>query len=244
MNRTAEIALERRVFFAFVALLTGAGPGGRWAIAQSVAEKPNLLVLKKKEATRFILKQPTPEYPALARMNYIQGNVRVLVTVGEDGNVSEVHVVTGHPFLALAALKAVSNWVYEPAGQRRGPREFMTFVDVRFSLQFKQTEQMPRTPERDLKRQIHPPKLLEKPADSSHAIHVPLRVLVGPEGDAVDSLPLEAGSPLLAKARRIVDGWRFQPARWGTLPVPWYLDVDVPVESWPAAQTAADTAGR
>jgi TonB family protein len=177
-------------------------------------------------------------------MNYIQGKVRVLVTVGEDGNVSEVHVVKGHPFLALAVLKAVSNWVYQPAGQRRGPREFMTFVDVQFSLQFKQIEQMPREPELDLKRQIHPPKLLEKLADFSHAIHVPLRVLVGPEGDAVDSLPLEGDSTLLAKARRIVDGWRFQPAHWGTLPVPWYLDVDVPVETWPAAQTAADAGGR
>jgi hypothetical protein len=104
---------------------------------------------------------------------------------------------------------------------------------------------MPSQPERDLKRQIHPPKLLEDPEaeGSHHAPHVRLRILVGPEGDVVDSLPLGGAGPLLAQARRIVDCWKFQPAHWGALPVPWYLDVDVPVENWPRAQCAAETAG-
>jgi TonB family protein len=232
------------MFLAFAALLLGGGSGARATFAQSGVDDRNRVVLDQKKAIQFLVQQPVPEYPALARMNYIQGKVRVLVAVGEDGSVSEVHVVKGHPFLALAALKAVSNWLYRPAGQRSGPPEFMTFVDVRFSLRVRRLEQVPREPERDLKRQVQPPKLLERPADSSHATHVRLRVLVGPEGDAVDSLLLDGGTQLLGKARRIVDGWRFQPARWGTLPVPWYLDVDVPVETWPAAQSAADTAGR
>jgi TonB family protein len=220
------------------------GLGGQRASAQPAPDKPDLVVLKQKAASRFILRQPAPKYPAVARMNYIQGKVRMLATVGEDGNVLEVHALEGHPFLALAALKAVSNWLYRPADQRNGPREFLTIVEVHFSLHFKRLEQVPSTPERDLKRQIHPPKLLERPADSAHAVHVPLRVLVDSQGDAVDSLPLEEGSPLLAKARRIVDGWRFQPARWGALRVPWYLDVDVPVETLSAMQSAAETGGR
>ena len=244
MNRTANIAFQRRLFLAFVALLLGGGPGGRPASAQSGVDDRKLVVLSREKATRFIVQQPIPEYPTLARMNYIQGKVRVVATVGQDGNVSEVHAVQGHPFLALAALKAVSNWLFRPAGQRSGPPEFMTFVDVHFSLHFRQLEQVPREPERDLKRQIQPPELLDRPADSSHASHVRLRVLVGPEGDALDSLPLDGGTRLLGRARRIVEGWRFQPARWGALPVPWYLDVDVPVDSWPAAQSAADTASR
>jgi len=238
------MALARGCLFACLALLVALSPAGQRASAQSVPSQPNLTVLNKKIAAQFILQQPAPEYPAVARLNYIQGKVRILVTVGEDGNVLEVHALKGHPFLALAALKAVSNWLYRPADQRSGPREFMTLVDVQFSLHFKQIEQVPRTPESDLKRQIHPPELLETPARSSHTLHVPLRVLVGPQGDAVDSLPLEEASPLLAKARRIVDGWRFQPARWGTLPVPWYLDVDVPVDAWPGVQSAAEAGGR
>jgi TonB family protein len=244
LNRTAKITLAGESSFVCLALLVTVGVGGQRASAQSAPNQPGMVVLKKKVAARFILKQPAPKYPALARLNYIQGKVRVLVTVGEDGNVLEVHALKGHPFLALAALKAVSNWLYRPADQRNGPREFMTVVEVQFSLRFKQIEQVPRTPESDLKRQIHPPELLEKPAATSNAIHVSLRVLVGPQGDAVDSLPLEEATPLLAKARRIVDGWRFQPARWGTLPVPWYLDVDVPVDTWPAVQSAAEVGGR
>ena len=240
----AKMALARRGSFAAAALLLTMGLGGQRAAAQSAPDKPNLVVLKRRVASRFILRHPAPKYPAVARMNYIQGKVRMLVTVGEDGKVLEVHALKGHPFLALAALKAVSNWLYRPANQRNGLREFMTVVEVRFSLRFKHLEQVPSTPKRDLKRQIRPPKLLEKPASSSQAVHVPLRVLVDAQGDAVDSVPLEEGSPLLAEARRVVDGWRFQPARWGALPVPWYLDVDVPVETWSAMECAAEAGGR
>jgi TonB family protein len=239
-----KLALKCRFCVASAALLMGVGLGGRPAAAQSLVGEHSLVVLNQKEAIQFLVRQPTPEYPALAKMNYIQGNVRVLATVSEDGNVSEVHAMSGHPFLALAALKAVSNWLFRPARLRNGPSEFMALVDVHFSLRPRKIEQMPREPERDLRRQVHPPKLLEKPTDSFHATHVRLRVLVGPDGDAVDSLPIDGGTQLLTKARRIVDGWKFQPARWGALPVPWYLDVDVPVESWPAAQSAADAAGR
>ena len=32
----------------------------------------------------------------------------------------------------------------------------------------------------------------------------------------------------LSEARQVVDGWTFRPASWGTLAVPWYLEVDVP----------------
>jgi len=231
------------MFLALAALLLGGGSGVGAAFAQWGGEDRNLVVLDQKKAIQLLVQQPVPEYPPLARMNYIQGKVRVLLAVGEDGSVSEVHVVKGHPFLALAALKAVSNWLFRPAGQRNGPPEFMTFVDVRFSLRVRRLDQVPREPERDLKRQVQPPRLLARPADSLHATHVRLRVLVGPDGEAVDSLPLDRGTRLLGKARRVVDGWRFQPARWGALPVPWYLDVDVPVETWPAAQSAADTPG-
>lgn len=240
----ASSALARQFLFASLALLMGVGLGARRASAQTVGDEHDLVVLNEKRAHKLLLRQSTPEYPTLAKMNYIQGNVRVLATVGEDGNVSEVHVVRGHPFLALAALKAVSSWLFRPALLRSGPPEFMTFVDVHFALHSRKIERMPREPERDLGRQVQPPKLLEKPTDSLRATHVRLRVLVGPEGDALDSLPLDESAWLLAKARRIVDSWRFQPARWGALPVPWYLDVDVPVESWPAARSAVDTAGR
>ena len=72
MNRTANIAFQRRLFLAFVALLLGGGPGGRPASAQSGVDDRKLVVLSREKATRFIVQQPIPEYPTLARMNYIQ----------------------------------------------------------------------------------------------------------------------------------------------------------------------------
>ena len=30
------------------------------------------------------------------------------------------------------------------------------------------------------------------------------------------------------EARQLVDCWKFLPARWGTIAVPWYLELDVP----------------
>jgi TonB family protein len=243
LNRTARNALELRSFITFGALLLGMGAAWQRASAQPAPDEPDPLLLKKEIAAQYVIKVSAPKYPILAKMNFIEGKVRVLVTVGEDGSVLAVHIVKGHPFLALATLKAVRDWLFRPAVQRGGPKEFMTFVDVRFSLRFKEIRSRPATPELDLRRQILPPQLLEQPADSSHATHVRLRVLVGPQGKALDATPLDKNTPLLGKARRIVDHWKFQPARWGALPVPWYLNVDVPVETWSAARGAAGAGG-
>jgi len=53
-----------------------------------------------------------PEYPPLAKMARVQGDVALVVTVDEDGEVADVKVVSGHPLLVKAALDAVSQWRY------------------------------------------------------------------------------------------------------------------------------------
>ncbi|MBZ5514254.1 MAG: energy transducer TonB [Acidobacteriia bacterium] len=240
----ARIAFHQGFLLAPLALLLGLAPNVRLVAAETLTDAQDLTVLTEKKATKLLVKQQVPEYPAVARVNFIQGDVRVIATVDEAGTVSEVHVVSGHPFLALAALKAVGKWLFLPAHKRQGPREFRTYLDIRFALRSNRIEEMPPEPERDLKRQIRPPVLLERLSHPFHAISIPLRVLVGPKGEVVDSVPLEAAIAGLAEARRIVDRWKFQPARWGALAVPWYLDVDVPVERWSAARTPGDSPGQ
>ena len=237
-------------------------PGGRWyslgplalgaacwlgilpAAGQVPSDDADPVFLDARRAAKFAVRQEKPEYPPLAKLNYIQGLVRVQVVVTKEGRVQEAHVVRGHPFLAVAALKAIRNWLFRPAKARPGPEEFQTYVDVNFSLRFKKIDQVPRQPEKDLTRQVRPPEVLERSAGSANAASVRLRLLVSSEGRILDSQVLEGRARYVAEARQLVAHWKFRPARWGALPVPWYLDVEVPVEGWPAARAAADACGQ
>jgi TonB family protein len=197
--------------------------------AQTGSPAPDAVLLDSKSASRMLLDEVKPEYPALAKVNYIQGAVRMQLRVTREGRVVEAHVVRGHPFLAEAALQAVRRWMYRPLRRGSQATEFSTFVDVRFALHGKKIDQMPPQPERDLDRQVRPPVLLRKPAGSWSPGSVRMRVLVGAKGQTLDSEPL-AGTPShFAAARHQVEQWTFRPARWGNHPVPWYLDVDVSV---------------
>lgn len=199
--------------------------------AQSDPAAP--IELSRKAASKLLLTQVKPEYPPLARVNYIRGQVRMQVKVARSGRVSDAHVLYGHPFLAASALAAIRRWVYRPFVTRAGPTEFQTLVDVNFALRTSNVEHMPPQPERDLTRQVRPPEVLVKPDQKSTA-SVHLRVLVGDAGEALDSTPLAGFVSGYEAARKQLEQWRFLPARWGNLVVPWYLDVDVPVEDPPA----------
>lgn len=53
-----------------------------------------------------------PEYPPLAKLARIGGDVVLTATVDEEGNVTNLEVVSGHPLLVKAALDAVRQWKY------------------------------------------------------------------------------------------------------------------------------------
>jgi len=55
---------------------------------------------------------------------------------------------------------------------------------------------------------------------------------------------MAGAASLIDEARDNVSHWKFRPARWGTLPVPWYFDADVPVQGWHALRSAADPGGQ
>lgn len=227
-----------------LALLLGCGV---WILPAAAKDPPaieGVETLDPKKAAKLVVKREVPEYPALAKVNFIQGSVRMMVKVTDQGQISEAHVVVGHPFLAVAALNAIRKWLFRPAKARLGPAEFQTYVDVNFALRFKKLEQLPNKPERDLLRQIHPPELVEKSLDPAAAAIVRLRLLVSAEGSVLDSAPLLGNTPFVEEARDSVSRWKFRPAYWGALAVPWYLDVDVPVQGWRATRSAADPGGQ
>jgi TonB family protein len=226
-----------------LALVAGCWLGIVPVAGQVPAGDADPVFLETRRAVKFVLKSEKPEYPPLAKVNYIQGKVRVQVVVTREGSVQEAHVVRGHPFLAVAALQAVRHWLFRPAMARPGPEEFQTYLDVNFSLRVKKVGQLPERPEQDLTRQVRPPEVLERPESSAKATSVRLRLLVSPEGGILDSQVLRGRARYVAEARELVAHWKFRPARWGAISVPWYLDVEVPVEGWPAAQATAGAGG-
>jgi TonB family protein len=76
---------------------------------------------------RKVIRQERPEYPALADKMALHGTVKLKIWISADGTVRRLEYIGGHPLLAEAALKAVKNWKYEPAG-----KESTSTVELRF----------------------------------------------------------------------------------------------------------------
>jgi protein TonB len=81
-----------------------------------------------------LIRKVTPVYPALAKQARIQGTVRFQVTIGTDGAVRSLQLISGHPLLVEAARNAVQQWVYQPTLVNATPVEVITTVDVNFAL--------------------------------------------------------------------------------------------------------------
>jgi TonB family protein len=76
----------------------------------------------------------TPLYPPEAKEARVQGTVRMTVTVGNDGKVTDVQLVSGPDLLVQSAMEAVWHWVYRPTLLNGEPVEVLTQVDVNYTL--------------------------------------------------------------------------------------------------------------
>jgi TonB family protein len=77
---------------------------GRVVLTSHVPHAPEDLVINRVE----------PQYPYIALCDGIQGDVVLAVQVGPEGTVKNVGLVSGHPYLASAAIEAVRQWRYRP----------------------------------------------------------------------------------------------------------------------------------
>ena len=81
-----------------------------------------------------LVQKVNPMYPQQARVQKITGSVVIDATIGPDGSVRKIAVVSGVPILASAAANAVREWRYTPAmldGKRTEAQQRVTVV---FSL--------------------------------------------------------------------------------------------------------------
>ena len=79
-----------------------------------------------------LITKKDPEYPKLARQTGARGIVKLTATVGKDGHVKGVKVVSGHPMLQAAAIDAVKQWVYKPTLLNGQPVETDTEIVLNF----------------------------------------------------------------------------------------------------------------
>ena len=95
--------------------------------AQSAAVAPGVM-------QELLLKKVNPVYPADAKKDHIQGEVRLKVTIGKEGSVENIRVVSGPEQLAPAAIEGVRQWKYKPYRVNGSPVEVQTDVVVNFTL--------------------------------------------------------------------------------------------------------------
>jgi periplasmic protein TonB len=82
-----------------------------------------------------LTKEVHPEYPILAKETRTQGNVVLDCVIDPQGNVTQMRLVSGHPLLVPAALKAVQQWKYQPTLLNGQPVAVEMKVTVTFSLE-------------------------------------------------------------------------------------------------------------
>jgi TonB family protein len=96
--------------------------------------QPGVIRIGSSIAEAALAAKVEPVYPPFAVTARIQGTVQFMVTVGADGKVEKLELVSGHPLLVKAAKDAVAKWVYHPATQDGKGVPFVTRVIVPFRL--------------------------------------------------------------------------------------------------------------
>ena len=95
---------------------------------------PQKLRVSSGVAEGLKLHDVTPIYPIEARLAHIQGEVLLQATIGKDGLIHNLKVVTGHPILVEAAKGAVEQWRYRPYVFNGNPVEVETTIKVVFHM--------------------------------------------------------------------------------------------------------------
>jgi protein TonB len=73
-----------------------------------------------------------PDYPPAARNARVQGAVVMHATIGKDGSVQQLRLISGNPLLVGAAMEAVKKWRYRPFMLDGKPVEGETDITVNF----------------------------------------------------------------------------------------------------------------
>jgi tetratricopeptide (TPR) repeat protein len=115
-----------------------AAGGGRSGVspadANLTAPPPGTIRVGSAVQAANLISQTPPVYPPLAKAARVQGTVRFDATIGKDGHVENLQLISGPPLLVQAAMQSVSQSVYKPVLLNGQPVPVITTVDVNFTL--------------------------------------------------------------------------------------------------------------
>ena len=75
-----------------------------------------------------------PVYSQDAKRRHIRGTVSLRAVVGVSGDIDKIEVLKGDPILVAAALRAIKKWRYAPCLLNGDPVEWITLVEIPFTL--------------------------------------------------------------------------------------------------------------
>ncbi|MCZ6632810.1 MAG: energy transducer TonB [bacterium] len=106
-------------------------PPGLYSDAE---EQEEILEFWAVEQEPKVVQEVWPVYPEVARKAGLEGTVFLQFTVGKDGKVRDIQVLRGSPIFVDAAVKAMSQFVFEPAIQNDQPVSVRMAKPIRFRL--------------------------------------------------------------------------------------------------------------
>jgi TonB family protein len=95
---------------------------------------PKIVDVSAAVSTGMLLRKAWPEYPFSAKRNHITGAVVLDATIGKDGHVQNLRVVSGPRELQEASIEAVHQWIYKPYLLNGEPVAVRTVINVIFTL--------------------------------------------------------------------------------------------------------------
>jgi len=85
-------------------------------------------------ASQVISRSVEPDYPLLAKQMKVQGSVVLQALIGRDGNIEDLHVISGPAILSSAAMQAVKQWRFRPYYLSGEPVETQARITVNFTI--------------------------------------------------------------------------------------------------------------
>jgi protein TonB len=145
---SSDAAPPEEAFTAGMGAVQGGVPGGQIggitggmpSVATPVAAAPAVEGTKRPVRIGGDVKPPhliygpAAVYPILASQSHVHGMVVIDAIIDEHGNVVQEKVISGHPLLIQAALKAVSERRYEPTILDGEPTPVDLRVEVNFQM--------------------------------------------------------------------------------------------------------------
>ncbi len=102
-------------------------------VAAPDAEEPRTTVrVGGRTQSAHLIKSVAPQYPPTARERGIHGSVRFDATIGIDGSIRSLNLLSGPLALYESARDAVRQWKYKPTILDHRPVQVQTVIDVDF----------------------------------------------------------------------------------------------------------------